>query len=57
MVVWQGTRRPPAMNPAIEPAIEPEIESAISWQDLSYLFDLNAIQVSIESNNNRKSCP
>ena len=57
MVVWQGTRRPPAMNPAIEPAIEPEIESALSCQDLSYLFDLNAIQVSIESNHNRKSCP
>lgn len=53
MVVWQGTSRPAATNPADEP----EIESAISWQDLSYLFDLNAIQVSIESNNNRKSCP
>ena len=57
MVVWQGTRRPPAMNAAIEPAIEPEIESALSWQDLLYLFDLNAIKVSIESTYNRKSCP
>ncbi len=53
MVVWQGTSRPAATNPADEP----EIESALSCQDLSYLFDLNAIQVSIESNHNRKSCP